>query len=286
MPGRSHADATVPDSLNWNASWQQESDRQAGRSITQMGHSKNSAGCRACLDSPPLDFEISMAFQPIVDVVRGRVFAHEALVRGPGGEPAGKVFEQVNDDNRYRFDQACRVRAIELAARLGMSSRLSINFMPNAVYRPELCIRTTLQAAHACDFPIERIIFEITEGEQITDRAHLRSIIHHYQTQGFLTAIDDFGAGYAGLNLLADFSTDLVKLDMALIRNVHEDPVRQTIIRGTLGVCQTLGSQVVAEGVESANELDFLREAGIELFQGYHFARPAFEALPEPQNFN
>src|SRR5690606_39933033 len=94
-----------------------------------------------------------------------------------------------------------------------LKSKLSINFMPNAVYRPELCIRTTLAAAKEWDFPIERIIFEVTEGERIEDQAHLRNIIAHYKKQGFCTAIDDFGAGYAGLNLLADFQSDMVKLD-------------------------------------------------------------------------
>lgn len=120
-----------------------------------------------------------MAFQPIVDTRRKEVFAHEALVRGVNNEPAGKVFEHVNDGNRYRFDQACRVKAIELAAKLGVTSFVSINFMPNAVYRPELCIRATLEAADTYKFPIDQIIFEITEGEKIDDIPHLQEIIRH-----------------------------------------------------------------------------------------------------------
>jgi EAL domain-containing protein (putative c-di-GMP-specific phosphodiesterase class I) len=218
-----------------------------------------------------------MAFQPIVDMETGDVFAQEALVRGPGNEPAGKIFRRVNDDNRYQFDQACRVRAIELAASLGMESLLSINFMPNAVYQPERCIRTTLQAAEAHNFPIERIIFEITESEKIEDHKHLRDIVLHYQERGFLTAIDDFGAGYSGLGLLAELQTDLVKLDMALIRDIHRDKPRQAIVRGTVQTCDDLGIRVIAEGVESREELETLRQAGIRLFQGYYFARPAFE---------
>jgi EAL domain-containing protein (putative c-di-GMP-specific phosphodiesterase class I) len=222
-----------------------------------------------------------MAFQPIVDTEQRKVFAHEALVRGAGGEPAGVVFEQVNNGNRYSFDQACRVKAIEWASRLGMATNLSINFMPNAVYEPERCIRTTLAAADEHAFPTDRIIFEITEGERVDDPAHLDKIIRYYQQQGFLTAIDDFGAGYAGLSLLADFRTDLVKLDMGLVRDIDRETSRQAIVKATLSVCETLGISPVAEGVETPAELHTLRDLGVTLFQGYLLARPAFEALPE-----
>jgi len=136
-------------------------------------------GCEECLKGDTLDFDITMAFQPIVDIRTASVFAYEALVRGVNNEPAGKVFEQVNDDNRYLFDQTCRVKAIELASRLGVDSKLSINFMPNAVYRPELCIRTTLAAADKYSFPIDRIIFEVTEGEDVKDKKHLSDIGNH-----------------------------------------------------------------------------------------------------------
>ncbi|MEO1131112.1 MAG: EAL domain-containing protein, partial [Cyanobacteria bacterium J06639_1] len=91
-------------------------------------------GCSDCGESSELDFDFSMAFQPIVDATTGREFAQEALVRGVNGEPAGTVFQHVNDRTRYRFDQTCRIKAIQLAARLGIDCYLSINFMPNAVY--------------------------------------------------------------------------------------------------------------------------------------------------------
>ena len=198
---------------------------------------------------------------------------------------ASTVFEHVNDTNRYRFDQSCRVKAVKLAAQLKMPSSLSINFMPNAVYRPDLCIRTTLEAARTFDFPIERMIFEITEGEKVEDHAHLREIVQYYKQRGFKTAIDDFGAGYAGLNLLADIRTDLVKLDMALIRSIDQDRVRQAIVKGILQVCRELQTEVIAEGVETYEELSVLQSFGIELFQGFLFAKPAFEALAEvPQS--
>lgn len=242
---------------------------------------ENTNGCRICRGGQGLDIELSMAFQPIVDVAEREIFAHEALVRGVGGEPAGTVFEHVHAGNRYTFDQACRVKAIEWAARVGMDSRLSINFMPNAVYEPEKCIQTTLEAAEKFGFPTDRIVFEITEGERVDDAEHLDAIIRYYQSRGFLTAIDDFGSGYAGLSLLADFRSDLVKLDMGLVRDIDSRSGRQAIVKATLGVCDSLGIRAIAEGVETRAELETLRELGVDLVQGYLLARPAFEALPD-----
>lgn len=237
------------------------------------------AGCQGCTGSPALDFSFEYAYQPIVDLRDNSIFAHEALVRGPHGEGAHTVLSQVNDQNRYRFDQACRVAAIEGAAQLGMTERLSINFLPNAVYRPELCIRSTLEAARQHDFPIERLIFETVEGEYLADVGHLQNILRQYREFGFMTAIDDFGAGYSGLTLLANFQPDLIKLDMALIRDIHRDRARQAIVRAVVQMCSDLGVTVIAEGIEHSEERDFLADCGIFLMQGYWFARPAFKAL-------
>ena len=221
-----------------------------------------------------------MAFQPVVEAGSGAVFGYEALCRGPNGESAGTVLSQVNDGNRYQFDQACRVKAIQLASELKLAGTLSINFLPNAIYRPETCIRATLEAAEALGFPQTNLMFEVTEGEKITDHAHLRAIFAEYKKQGFRTAIDDFGAGYAGLNLLAEFQPDFIKLDMELTRNVDAQPVRQAIVRGIVATCRALGLNVIAEGVETQKEYVFLRSLGITLFQGYLFAKPGFRSLP------
>lgn len=238
-------------------------------------------GCSECLHGAGLDFEFTMAFQPIVDVATSTIFAQEALARGLGDKPAGEVFKHVNDNNLYAFDQACRVKAVNLAAKLNITSLLSINFMPNAVYRPELCIRTTLAAAHEYDFPIERIMFEVTESERVSDVPHLHSIISHYSEQGFVTALDDFGAGYSGLNTLADLHVDVLKIDMYLARDIDINVRKQAIVKGIVTTCQQLGISVIAEGVETHGELTTLRALGITLFQGFYLARPSYESLAE-----
>ena len=236
--------------------------------------------CASCRDGEALDFDFSMAFQPIVDMRDQSVYAYEALVRGTDGSGAASVLGRVNDQNRYAFDQACRVKAVELAAHLQIPCLLSINFLPNAVYQAATCIRATLAAARRFGFPTERIIFEITEGEELVDKDHLKGIVLEYKRQGFTTAIDDFGAGYSGLNLLAEFQPDVIKLDMALLRDIDTASVRQVIVEGIVGICRALNIEVVAEGIETNGELHYLQGLGVYLFQGYLLARPAFETLP------
>lgn len=245
----------------------------------QMEHGHVERACGACRDGRALEIDFDFAFQPIVDLRERRIFAHEALVRGLAGESAPFVLGQVTEQTRYAFDQACRRKAITRAAGLGMRELLSINFLPNAVYRPEVCIRTTLLAARETGFPVQNIVFETTEGEQIADAAWLVEVFSEYQRLGFRTAIDDFGSGYSGLNLLARFQPDLIKLDMELIRNVHERRASQAIIRGVLRTCEDLGIGVIAEGVETTHERDFLFDNGVHLMQGWLFARPAFRQL-------
>jgi EAL domain-containing protein (putative c-di-GMP-specific phosphodiesterase class I) len=226
---------------------------------------------------------ITMAFQPIVDIETGTVFAYEALVRGVDGQSAGDVLSSVDDDMIYKFDQACRVKAIELAGRLFSpegDTKLSINFMPNAVYEPDACIRASLAAARQVGFDPNRLMFEFTEDERMLDIAHVRRIVEAYRARGFTTAIDDFGAGYAGLGLLAGLQPDMLKLDMALIRGIEGSAAQRIIVAGVLKIADSLGVQCVAEGIETAEELRALREIGIRLCQGYLLGRPAIASLP------
>jgi len=225
-----------------------------------------------------------MAFQPIIDVEARTIYAFEALVRGPQGEGAASVLGQVTEENRYAFDQHCRVQALTLAAKLRLPAtdgRLSINFMPGAVYSPAACLQLTLRTAETLAFPTDKLIFELTENEALTDPKHLRAIAHEYRRHGFKIAIDDFGAGHSGLNLLVDLPVDIIKLDMALTRNLHQRPRALKVVKAIVALAQELGSEVIAEGVETIEELDAIRSCGVSVMQGYLFAKPLFERLPD-----
>jgi EAL domain-containing protein (putative c-di-GMP-specific phosphodiesterase class I) len=221
----------------------------------------------------------TMAFQPIFDVELGEIFAHEALLRTPAGGPAADVLGKVAPEHRYTFDQTCRVKAIELAAAYGMREALSINLTPNALHDPDGCIARTVWAADRFDFPAERIVFEFTEAERIADTDHLGRVIERYRACGFRTAVDDFGAGYSGLGLLAELQPDIIKIDIKLVRGLGSDPVRQNILNNIKNLADRLGIVVVAEGVETADELGCLMEIGIALVQGFLLARPQLGGL-------
>ena len=211
--------------------------------------------CRACRDGAAFETPITMAFQPIVDLREGRVFAYEALLRAPDGTPPAEILAEVSAETLYAFDQKCRVTAIELAARLGLAETgalLSINFLPNAVYDPRACIRVTLDTAKRTGFPTSQLMFEFTEAERL-DTDHLLHILQTYRALGFSTAVDDFGAGWSGLGLLARFQPDIVKLDMGLIRGIDGDRARQLILRNLLHLFDELEIRCICDGVSGSS---------------------------------
>lgn len=240
--------------------------------------------CSGCRDGVDFDISFAMAFQPIVDTDTGRPFAYEALIRGRDGAGAASVLSQVTEANRYSFDQACRVMAIESALAAGLmdsDARLSINFLPNAVYSPLACIQLTLRTAQAVGMPVDRLIFEFTENEEMGSPDHVASIIDTYKQIGFSVAIDDFGAGHSGLDMFARFAPDEVKLDMGLIRGIDGDARKRAIVRSVVGMCAELDTLLIAEGIETAAEAAALRALGVRYHQGFWYARPALGSLPQ-----
>lgn len=232
--------------------------------------------CAACRDTTAV-FPFSMAFQPVVDLLENRIDAYEALVRGVAGEGASAVLGQVTDRNRYAFDQACRVKAIEMASNLKIDRRLNINFLPNAVYEPKACIRLTLETAKRTGFPLDRLTFEFIEREEIADNRHILSIIDEYRRHGFQIALDDFSTGYSGLARLAELKPDIIKLDRALVKDCDQDNLRLAIVASMISLGAEVGIKVVTEGVERIGEVDALRGVGVRFMQGFYFARPKFE---------
>lgn len=135
-----------------------------------------------------------------------------------------------------------------------------------------LTVRPRLVTRQSCKL-------KITEGEQIQDLPHLANIFREYRRFGFRTAIDDFGAGYAGLNLLSDHQPVIIKIDMNLVHGIDISKPKQAIVNGIVSIYAALNVRVPAEGIETAAERDFLRDAGIDLMQGYLFCRPALQAI-------
>ena len=226
------------------------------------------------------DPSFTFAFQPIVDTMAREVVSYEALIRGLGNQPAYRILEQVPAERMHLFEEKARIEAIDLATRLGICCDLNLNLLPRSLDTSPTAILSTIEAAHRNHLPITRIVIEVTEGEVIVDTAHFAELINEYRALGMKFAIDDFGAGYSGLNLLVNIQPDQIKLDMFLVRGIEAHGPRQAIVGAVGQACRDLGIDVIAEGVETIAEYEWLADQGVRLFQGYLFAKPGFESFP------
>lgn len=228
-----------------------------------------------------IDSALSYAFQPIVHATRRTTMAFEALLRGPGNDDANSIFKGVPAHQLIPFDQQCRVDAMRLARRLGIACELNLNVDPRSFEGAgESMMAAMASSARECGLKLNQIVLEMTEGDMLHDRPAFRRLMNRYRQLGMKVAIDDFGAGYSGLNLLADFQPDQIKLDRHLVAGIEGDGPRQAIVRALIQICADLGIELVAEGIETYGTYAWFRREGVELFQGYLFARPGLETLP------
>jgi len=223
-------------------------------------------------------------FQPIVHAQdTRRIFAHEALMRGRERDGAlvspGRMFETARDaDLLFQLDLAARTTAIREAVRHQLRTHLFINFTPTAIYDPAYCLRSTVSAIAEAGIPPQGVVFEIIESDRAADAYHLKGIINYYRQAGFRVALDDLGAGYSSLNLIHQLRPDIIKLDMELVRDVHVDAYKAAIVQKMLEIARQLGIQTVAEGIETPEELRWVRAHGVDFVQGYLISRP--QAVP------
>ncbi len=226
----------------------------------------------------------TMAYQPIVDLHEDRVIGYEALVRGMQNESASAVINaNLGMSGERRFDQRCHHLAMQLAGDLGIvgtGASLFLNFRPVAGEPMAGRLAAALEAAEQDGFPLHRLVVELTESEPLDDPEAIQRVLADYRSRGVRSAIDDFGAGFSGLALLAVFEPDMVKIDLALIRQIHNRHRSEIIVRSMARMCNDLQLQVIAEGVEQRSECDTLQAIGIRYMQGNFFAEPGFERLP------
>ncbi len=223
-----------------------------------------------------------MATQPIVSVVDHSIVAYEALVRTreqklPHG---GAIMEAAEQLGRIReIERQIRVSLGDVVQRLPLGKKLLVNLHPDALDDPDLVAATSPLAAFT-----DSVVFEVTERARLKPGSDAWRALSTLRERGHLIALDDIGAGYAGLNSLFSLKPDIVKIDMELVRNVHQSPPRAKLIASIVTVCAQLDMRVIAEGVETKEEHACLVELGCDWLQGYLFARPAepFAAVTWP----
>jgi len=225
-------------------------------------------------------------FHPIIDVNRGDVFAQEALIRAADpltGKTIGAgpiISASLALDIEHQLDQRARVCAIRNGARVVPSDqRLFINFLPNTIYDPEVCLRTTIDAAAEFGIELSRLVFEVVESQKIPDMKRLRAILDYYRDRGVGTAIDDMGAGFANLDYITQLRPDFVKLDRKFMLAAVADIKRWAEFVEVVRTSHDVGARVIAEGIETERQMALCREAGVDFLQDFLFARP--NAQPE-----
>ncbi len=220
-------------------------------------------------------------FQPIVSIQdTSEIYGYESLLRGMDEEgnlvTPEAILELASEAGLLpQLDRMARLNAIKQFSRYQMSGCIFINFAPMALYDPVYCLRSTVEAIDRAGIEHQRVVFEVVESDNPQDLAHLKAVLQYYRDSGFLVALDDLGSGYSSLNLLHQLRPDFIKLDMQLIRDVHQDLYKASITEKLLEITQKLNIQTVAEGIECIEELNWLRERGATFGQGYLIARPA-----------
>jgi EAL domain-containing protein (putative c-di-GMP-specific phosphodiesterase class I) len=226
--------------------------------------------------------EFWSAYQPIVSLADRSVVAHEALLRGVvdgrevGGGDLFFVAEQAGW--LHRLDRIGRESAIAGAVPWLGDDDLFVNFNPTSIFRPQVCLASTERVVHETGIEPSQLVFEVVESHAIADRGHLVSILDHYRSLGWRVALDDVGAGWSSLSLLAAVRPEVVKLDKALVQELPDDGAR-TVLKAVTDLAHQLGAVVVAEGIETERLADEVTALGADMGQGWLFGRPV---RPEP----
>ena len=221
--------------------------------------------------------DVHIVYQPLVNMVEQRVIGYEALTRLPGGQfkSPDLVFKIAAEQGvLWNLERLCRQRALEMLPQLTKEQRLFINVEPDSFYDPWLRSRAFLDQLRDVGLDPSRVVLELTERAVVKDYVEMRKVLREVRKLGYPLALDDVGSGYAGLQTIAEIRPDYLKMDMALIRNLHLDPIRRELIRTVRTFADSTGTTLVAEGVETIAELETLAGTGVRCAQGFLFARP------------
>ena len=221
---------------------------------------------------------IHSLFQPIVCLSERRVFGHEALSRGPSNSPLHSplnLFAIARQAGHLtELEAACRESACRRFSEQRLDGKLFLNISPESLLEPHYPSGRTLKVLEEVGLAPSRVVIELTEQTPTDDFQLLSNALHHYRDMGFSIALDDLGAGYSSLRLWSELRPEYVKIDRHFIDGIHRDPLKREFVGSILQIARASKAQVIAEGIELAEELAVLTEMGVDLVQGYLLGRP------------
>lgn len=221
------------------------------------------------------------AFQPIVDLELMEITSIEALIRGADGCSPYELFEKLTPSQLHKLDIDSKLTALEMFSEMQFDGFMSINLLPMSLLEYPDSVKMISEHAQRLGLKRDNVIIEITEQEAIANINDFNDLANSIRTNGMRLAIDDFGAGYAGLFLLADFQPHKLKIDRSIILGVANHGPRQAIVGAIMYITSRLGIEVIAEGVDNEQDLKWLISAGIKNIQGFYFAEPKFMGIPD-----
>lgn len=227
---------------------------------------------------------ITSVYQPIVSLSDASVFGYEALTRGPQNSifhaPLELFTYAEEHGGLYALDRLAREKAIEGCSGLGQDQRVFINIPAHVIHDPQFASGHTLKKLRQCGIHPKNVVFEITERTSIEDFDTAKRILQHYRNQGYQIAIDDAGAGYSSLQAIAELQPDFIKVDRSLIRNIHVDKMKETILETFVSFARKMSIRMIAEGIETWEELKKLSQMGVHYAQGYLIGKPVPDMAP------
>ena len=228
--------------------------------------------------------QIRTVFQPIISLTDGSVYGYEALSRGPKGtdmeNPSMLFFYAQKYNKLWELELLCRSKAIETVHAHKAQMKLFLNVNPNIMRDPKFIQGFTKDYISQYSINPENVIFEITENEAINNLTDFLQTIRNYKDQNYKIAIDDAGAGYSGLNLISDVCPHFIKIDMNLIRDIDKEVTKQSLVRSMAEFASLSHTYLIAEGIETENELVKLIDIGVHYGQGFFIQKPCESLLP------
>ncbi len=222
--------------------------------------------------------DLHSLFQPIIALADRRILGYEALTRGPSNSPLHSpivLFSVARNCGRLsELELASRRSACRRFRDLQLDGKLFLNVSPESLLEPTHQPGRTLKLLQEFGITPDRVVIELTEQAPIDDFSLLDTALHHYRAMGFSIALDDLGAGYSSLRLWSELRPDYVKIDRHFIDGIHKDAVKREFVGSILKMAKASRAQVIAEGIELAEELAVLSEMGVDLLQGYLLGRP------------